>query len=79
MATCCPNADEYIPRGQTGYNGYDAVADKGTTLMIRAGTGNKVGAIVLLLVVDAWRHGRRLVPREHRRLPDATSRTWTSR
>jgi Flp pilus assembly protein TadG len=37
-----PNADEYIPRGQPGYNGYDAIADKGTLLMIRAGTGNNV-------------------------------------
>jgi hypothetical protein len=37
-----PNADEYIPRGQTGYNGYDAEADKGTLLTIRAGTGNNV-------------------------------------
>jgi hypothetical protein len=37
-----PNADEYIPRGQPGYNGYDADADKGTLLTIRAGTGNQV-------------------------------------
>jgi hypothetical protein len=37
-----PNADVYIPRWQTGYNGYDAEADKGTLLMIRAGTGNNV-------------------------------------
>jgi Flp pilus assembly protein TadG len=37
-----PNADEYIPRGQPGYNGYDAEADKGTLLTIRAGTGNNI-------------------------------------
>ena len=37
-----PNADEYIPRGQPGYNGYDAEQDKGTLLTIRAGGGNNV-------------------------------------
>jgi Flp pilus assembly protein TadG len=37
-----PNADEYIPVGQPGYNGYDPVADKGLLLMIRAGTGNNI-------------------------------------
>ena len=36
------NADEYIPAGTSGYAGYDPVADKGTLLMIRAGTGNNV-------------------------------------
>jgi Flp pilus assembly protein TadG len=36
------NPDEYVPVGQSRYNGYDAVADKGTLLTIRAGTGNNV-------------------------------------
>ena len=37
-----PNADAYIPPGQPGYAGYNAVADKGLQLMLRAGTGNNV-------------------------------------
>ena len=37
-----PNADVYVPPGQPGYNGYNATRDKGTPLMIRAGTGNNV-------------------------------------
>ena len=37
-----PNADEYIPPDQPGYVGYDSIADKGTPLMIRAGTGNNI-------------------------------------
>jgi Flp pilus assembly protein TadG len=37
-----PDADQYIPRGQPGYNGYDAEQDKGLLLTIRAGTGNEV-------------------------------------
>jgi hypothetical protein len=34
--------DLYIPAGEAGYTGYDAVADKGALLMIRAGTGNNI-------------------------------------
>jgi hypothetical protein len=34
--------DEYIPADETGYAGYDAHADKGLELMIRAGTGNNI-------------------------------------
>jgi Flp pilus assembly protein TadG len=37
-----PSADVYIPPGQPGYAGYDAARDKGTPLMIRAGTGNNI-------------------------------------
>ena len=37
-----PNADVYIEPGQPGYAGYDSDADKGTPLMIRAGTGNNI-------------------------------------
>jgi Flp pilus assembly protein TadG len=37
-----PNADVYIPPGESGYAGYNAMADKGTLLTIRAGTGNNV-------------------------------------
>jgi len=37
-----PNADEYIPVGQPGYQGYDATEDKGKLLTIRAGTGNNI-------------------------------------
>jgi hypothetical protein len=37
-----PNADEYIPVGQPGYEGYDATEDKGALLTIRAGTGNNI-------------------------------------
>ena len=37
-----PNRDIYIPADQPGYTGYDPVRDKGTLLMIRAGTGNNV-------------------------------------
>ncbi len=36
------NPDIYIPADQPGYTGYNAVTDKGTELMIRAGTGNNV-------------------------------------
>lgn len=34
--------DVYIPADQPGYTGYNAVTDKGTMLMIRAGTGNNI-------------------------------------
>jgi hypothetical protein len=34
--------DVYIPADQPGYVGYDAEADRGTRLMIRAGTGNNI-------------------------------------
>ena len=34
--------DTYIPVGQTGYTGYNAVTDRGTRLTIRAGTGNNI-------------------------------------
>ena len=37
-----PNADVYIPPDQPGYVGYDIDVDKGTPLMIRAGTGNNI-------------------------------------
>ena len=37
-----PNADVYVPVGQSGYAGYDAEDDRGLSLMIRAGTGNNV-------------------------------------
>jgi hypothetical protein len=37
-----PNADVYIKPGQPGYAGYDSTKDKGTMLMIRAGTGNNI-------------------------------------
>jgi len=37
-----PNPDVYIPADQPGYTGYDAERDKGTELMIRAGTGNDI-------------------------------------
>ena len=36
------DADEYIPRGQPGYAGYDADQDKGTLLTIRAGSGSQI-------------------------------------
>ena len=35
-------ADEYIRPGQTGYQGYDPIRDKGTVLTIRAGTGGNI-------------------------------------
>lgn len=34
--------DQYIPVGQPGYTGYNAIRDKGMTLMIRAGTGHDI-------------------------------------
>jgi hypothetical protein len=37
-----PNADVYIEPDQPGYVGYDSDVDKGTPLMIRAGTGNNI-------------------------------------
>jgi Flp pilus assembly protein TadG len=37
-----PNADEYVPAGQPGYVGYNAYADKGMLLTIRAGSGNNI-------------------------------------
>jgi Flp pilus assembly protein TadG len=36
------NPDVYIPVGQTGYTGYDAVRDRGTLVTLKAGTGNNV-------------------------------------
>jgi len=36
------NADVYIPPDQPGYVGYDSNLDKGTPLVIRAGTGNNI-------------------------------------
>lgn len=36
------NPDVYIPVGQPGYTGYDALRDKGTEIVIRAGTGNDI-------------------------------------
>ncbi len=36
------NPDIYIPADQDGYTGYNAESDKGTQLMIRAGTGNNI-------------------------------------
>ena len=36
------NPDLYIPADQPGYTGYSARRDKGTELMIRAGTGNDI-------------------------------------
>jgi hypothetical protein len=37
-----PNPDIYIPADQPGYTGYNATTDKGTEIMIRAGTGNNI-------------------------------------
>lgn len=37
-----PNADVYIPASEPGYNGYNAMQDKGMRLTIRAGTGNNI-------------------------------------
>jgi putative Flp pilus-assembly TadE/G-like protein len=37
-----PTPDVYIPRGQTGYTGYNPNRDKGTQLILRAGTGNNI-------------------------------------
>jgi Flp pilus assembly protein TadG len=34
--------DVYVPADQSGYTGYNAERDKGTLLMIRAGTGNNI-------------------------------------
>jgi hypothetical protein len=36
------NPDIYIPADQPGYTGYNAERDKGTELVIRAGTGNNI-------------------------------------
>ena len=36
------NPDIYIPADQPGYTGYNSERDKGTRLMIRAGTGNNI-------------------------------------
>lgn len=36
------NPDVYIPADQAGYTGYSATRDKGTEIMIRAGTGNDI-------------------------------------
>jgi Flp pilus assembly protein TadG len=37
-----PDPDAYIPADQPGYTGYNADRDRGTLLMIRAGTGNNI-------------------------------------
>lgn len=34
--------DIYIPLGQTGYTGYNSIADKGTPITLKAGTGNNI-------------------------------------
>ena len=36
------DADEYIPPGQAGYAGYNPNEDKGTVLVLRAGTGTNI-------------------------------------
>jgi hypothetical protein len=36
------NPDVYIPLGQTGYTGYNAEADKGTLIELKAGTGDQI-------------------------------------
>src|SRR5205814_7876975 len=36
------NGDVYIPADQPGYTGYNQERDRGTRLMIRAGTGNNI-------------------------------------
>jgi hypothetical protein len=36
------NPDVYIPLGQTGYTGYNAHADKGALITLKAGTGNNI-------------------------------------
>jgi len=36
------NPDVYIPADQPGYTGYNSERDRGTELMIRAGTGNNI-------------------------------------
>jgi hypothetical protein len=37
-----PNPDVYVPADQSGYTGYSPITDRGTPLMIRAGTGHNV-------------------------------------
>lgn len=37
-----PHPDVYVPADQAGYTGYDASRDRGTELVIRAGTGNNI-------------------------------------
>ena len=37
-----PNPDIYYPATETNYTGYKAARDKGTRMMIRAGTGNNI-------------------------------------
>jgi Flp pilus assembly protein TadG len=37
-----PDADVYIPRGQTGYTGYDPIADRGELVTLKAGQGNQI-------------------------------------
>jgi hypothetical protein len=37
-----PNPDVYVPPGQTGYTGYDPVADKGLELVLKSNNQNKV-------------------------------------
>ena len=36
------NPDIYIPIGQTGYTGYNAVTDRGTLITLKAGTGTNI-------------------------------------
>lgn len=36
------NPDIYIPLGQSGYTGYNAVTDRGTLVTLKAGTGNNI-------------------------------------
>lgn len=37
-----PNPDIYIPRGQTGYTGYNAVTDKGALVTLKSGQGSQI-------------------------------------
>jgi Flp pilus assembly protein TadG len=36
------NPDVYVPLGQTGYTGYNAVTDRGTLITLKAGTGTNI-------------------------------------
>jgi hypothetical protein len=55
-------------QGQPGYTGYSVKNDKGMRLILRAGYRRQHQAELLLLMEDAGRHRRRLLPRQHREL-----------
>ena len=63
-----PDADVYHDAMQSNYTGYTTENDAGTSLTLRAGTGDEVEPELLLLLEDAGGYRWRFLSRQHREL-----------